>query len=134
MSNAVLERLTKERLRLRNPKRVDLTALHTERAALAETFDGLAALYTQGVLDGPGVRRQSAVLKAKIATIDNRLATAARTSPASTLLASGRLLRQRWNEMTPAQRGQVIDEVATVTVLPCPRGLRPQLQPRLRGH
>jgi DNA invertase Pin-like site-specific DNA recombinase len=124
VSNAVLERLAKERLRLANPKRVDLTALHNERAALAETYDGLAALYREGVLDGPGVRRESAELKAKIDAIDSRLAAAARTSPASTLLASGSLLRQRWREMSPALRGQVIDEVAVVTVLPCPRGLR----------
>ena len=120
----MLERLTKERLRLANPKRVDVTALQTERAALAQTYDGLAALYREGVLDGPGVRKESADLKAKIAEVDSKLAAAARTSPASTLLASGRLLRQRWNEMSPALRGQVIDEVATVTVLPCPRGLR----------
>jgi hypothetical protein len=116
--------LTKERLRLANPKRVDVTKLQTERAALAQTFDGLAALYRQGILDGPGVTRESADLKAKIAAIDGKLATAARTSPASTLLASGPLLRQRWTELTPALRGQVIDEVAVVTVLPCPLGLR----------
>ena len=124
VSNAVLERLTKERLRLANPRRVDLTALQNERAALAQTYDGLAALYREGVLDGPGVRKESADLKAKIAAIDSRLAAAARTSPASTLLASGPLLRQRWREMSAALRGQVIDEVAVVTVLPCPRGLR----------
>ena len=124
VGNAVVERLIQERLRLRNPKRVDLTALHTERAALAQTFDGLAALYRQGVLDGPGVRRESAELKAKIEAIDSKLATAARTSPASTLLASGPLLREKWEEMSAALRGQVIDELAVVTVLPCPRGLR----------
>ena len=83
VSNAVLERL-----RLANPKRVDVTALQTERAALAQTYDGLAALYREGVLDGPGVRKESADLKAKITEVDSKLAAAARTSPASTLLAS----------------------------------------------
>jgi site-specific DNA recombinase len=124
VGNAVAERLIQEQLRLRNPKRVDLAKLHTDRAALAQTFDGLATLYRQGILDGPGVKRESADLKAKIADIDSKLATAARTSPASTLLASGPLLRQRWEDMSPALRGQVIDEIAVVTVLPCPRGLR----------
>jgi hypothetical protein len=59
---------------LRDPSRVKCT-----------TFE----IAHQGVLDGPGVRKESADLKAKIAEVDSKLAAAARTSPASTLLASG---------------------------------------------
>jgi len=62
--------------------------------------------------------------KSEIADIDAKLAAAARTSPTAALLATGTKLRQRWAQMSPALRSQVIDEVAVVTVLPGGKGRR----------
>lgn len=103
---------------------VDLQALQTERKALVATYDELSTLLIEGVLDGPAVRRNAATLKGKIAAIDSRLADATRTSPAAALVASGDKLYERWEAMSPAQRAQAIDEIAVVTVLPCPPGRR----------
>lgn len=60
---------------------VDPTELRTRRAALAAQKDDLATLFTDGVLDGPAVRRESAKLQQKIGTIDAALADLARRSP-----------------------------------------------------
>ena len=46
-----------------------------------------------------------------------------RTSPAASLLAAGEELRARWDEMAPTVKGQVVEEIVTVTILPSPKGL-----------
>ena len=60
---------------------VNVDELRTRRAALANRKDELATLFTEGVLDGPAVRRESGKLSAKIADIDTALAEAARRNP-----------------------------------------------------
>ncbi|NOQ58295.1 recombinase family protein [Mycolicibacterium fortuitum] len=108
-----------------DPEVVNSDDLHTAREALIARKDELSALFTDGVLDAAAVRRDAAKLTAKIAEIDRRLADAVRVSPAAALLgATGEQLWKRWEQMTPALRGQVVDELVTVTVLPSPRGLR----------
>ncbi|GAT04914.1 recombinase family protein [Mycolicibacterium fortuitum] len=107
------------------PEGVNSEDLHTAREALVARKDELSALFTDGVLDATAVRRDAAKLTARIAEIDRQLADAVRTSPAAALLdATGEQLWRRWEQMTPALRGQAVDELATVTVLPSPRGLR----------
>jgi site-specific DNA recombinase len=113
------ERLAEDR----NRNRVDVPALRERRRALATTADGLATLFTEGVLDGPGVRRESAKLAGQIAAIDAELAEVARNSPASRLLEDGlEELEQRWSELSPDLKGKIIDELVVVTVNPTPRG------------
>ena len=63
--------------------------------------------------------------RSKMALIEQQLAEATRVSPAAALVAAGAGAWQLWQDMTPAQRAQAVDEVAVVTVLPCPRGRRP---------
>jgi site-specific DNA recombinase len=116
----LLERLSQPDAQVLLPTHnVDVRALQTERAALAETYDGLATLLVEGVLDGPGARRNAAELKAKIAVIDAKLADATRTSPAASLIAAGDKLWERWLGMSVTQRAQAVDELAVVTVKPC---------------
>lgn len=97
------------------------TELRTRRAALVAQKDELATLFTDGVLDGPAVRREAAKLQTKIAAIDHTLAEAARRSPLSELLSQGLdTLEVRWADLTPDLKGKIMDEMFTVVVNPSP--------------
>ena len=101
----------------------DLDALRTRRAALVAKKDELATLFTEGVLDGPAVRREAAKLTQNIAGIDTALADAARRNPVADLLADGpEVIETRWAALTPDLKGKVLDEIATVVVNPSPKG------------
>lgn len=101
----------------------DPAALRTRRAALQAQKDELATMFTEGILDGPAVRRESAKLSEKIGTIDAALADMARRSPLADLLADGTdKLDARWAEATPDMRGKIIDEMFVVVVNPAPKG------------
>jgi site-specific DNA recombinase len=103
--------------------KVDVDELRTRRAALAAQKDELATLFTEGVLDGPAVRRESGKLSAKIADIDTALADAARRNPVADLVKDGpAMVEKRWAALSPDLKGKIIDEVCTVTVNPSPRG------------
>jgi DNA invertase Pin-like site-specific DNA recombinase len=102
---------------------VDVDELRTRRAALAAQKDELATLFTDGVLDGPAVRRESGKLAAKIAGIDTALAEAARRNPVSDLLRDGpQMIEKYWAALSPDLKGKIIDEMFTVVVNPSPRG------------
>lgn len=125
-----------ERLAADRAAGVDVAELRERRAALAAQKDELATLFTDGVLDGPSVRRESAKLQGKLSAIDAELAELARTNPAAKLLEDGlEELEARWAELSPDLKGKVVDEVCTVTVNPSPRGryFKPEcidIQPR----
>ena len=119
---------------------VNVDELRTRRAALAAQKDELATLFTEGVLDGPAVRRESGKLSAKIAGIDTALADAARRNPVADLVADGpAMVEKRWAALSPDLKGKIIDEDCTVTVNPSPRGryFRPEyidITPRRATH
>lgn len=99
----------------------DPVELRSRRNALQAQKDELATLFTDGVLDGPAVRRESAKLQSKISVIDAALAEMARRSPLADLLAEGtEKLDQRWREISADMRGKIIDELFTVVVHPSP--------------
>ncbi|OBG79123.1 hypothetical protein A5701_14485 [Mycobacterium sp. E3305] len=107
----------------RNKSAVDVNELRTRRAALAAKKDGLATLFADDVLDGAGVRRESAKLSAKIAGIDSALAEQALRNPVDELLKDGvDMLETRWAALSPDMKGKVIDKVCTVVVNPSPKG------------
>ena len=98
---------------------MDGNELRTRRAALQATKDELAALFTEGVLDAPSVRRESAKLSAQIGDIDADLAELARRSPLAELMSEGaEHLDKRWAEASQDIKGKVIDELFTVVVNP----------------
>jgi site-specific DNA recombinase len=119
---------------------VDVDGLRTRRAALAAQKDELATLFTDGVLDGPAVRRESAKLTGQIAGIDTALADAARRNPVTDLIADGpAMVEKRWAALSPDLKGKILDELFTVTVNPSPRGryFRPEcieITPRTPMH
>jgi DNA invertase Pin-like site-specific DNA recombinase len=103
-----------------NEDAVDPGELRTRRAALIAQKDELATLFTEGVLDGPAVRRESAKLQQKIGVIDTALAELVRRSPLAELLAEGLdKLDHRWQTSSPDMKGKIIDELFTVVVNPC---------------
>jgi site-specific DNA recombinase len=118
---------------------VDANELRMRRTALVAQKDELATLFTDGVLDAPGVRRESAKLTQKIAGIDSVLADLARRNPVADLVKDGpELVATRWAALSPDLKGKIIDEVCTVTVNPSPRGryFRPEcidIKPKV-GH
>jgi len=102
---------------------VDPAELRAQRVAFGAQKDGLAALFAEGVLDGPAVRRESAKLTTKIEALDAKLAGLARRSPLAELLAEGAdKFTERWQAASPDIRGKVIDELFVVVVHPAPRG------------
>ena len=104
---------------------VDASEIRTRRAALQARKDELAALFTEGVLDGPAVRREAAKLTDKIAALDSALADLARRSPLAELLSEGvEQVDKRWGEASQDIRGKVIDELFTVVIKPVPKGHR----------
>lgn len=103
---------------------VDVGALQAQRTALEARRKELTKLMGEGLLDAAEARQQLHSLKAKIAACDTKLADAARSSPTAALTASGKDLRTAWDHLDGAARGLIVDELLTVTVKPCPRGLR----------
>jgi DNA invertase Pin-like site-specific DNA recombinase len=102
---------------------VDVDELRIRRAALAAQKDELATLFTDGVLDGPAVRRESAKLSAKMAGIDAALAEAARRNPVADLVKDGpEMVEKYWEALSPDLKGKIIDAVCTVVVNPSPKG------------
>jgi DNA invertase Pin-like site-specific DNA recombinase len=98
---------------------MDGNELRTRRAALQATKDDLAALFTEGVLDAPSVRRESAKLSAQLGDIDAALAELARRSPLAELMSEGaEHLDKRWAEASQDIKGKVLDELFTVVVNP----------------
>lgn len=103
----------------------DPAQLRARRAALQAQKDELAALFTEGVLDGPAVRRESARITEKISAVDAALAEMARRSPLAEMLSDGvDKLDSKWAAASADIKGKIIDELFTVVVLPVPRGGR----------
>jgi DNA invertase Pin-like site-specific DNA recombinase len=97
--------------------------LRVRRTALQAQKDELAALFTDGVLDGPAVRRESAKLTMKISEVDAALAELVRKSPLAELLSDGvEKLDKRWAAASADIKGKIIDELFTVVVNPAPKG------------
>ena len=65
---------------------VDMTELHSRRAALQARLDDLAAMFAEGAIDGSQLRRGTSELRAQLAGVDSVLADMARTSPVAGLL------------------------------------------------
>jgi len=104
---------------------VDANEMRSRRAALQAQKDELATMFTEGVLDAPAVRRESAKLTNKIAALDSALAELARRSPLAEIIAEGvDHLDKRWAAASPDIKGKIIDELFTVKVNPIPKGHR----------
>lgn len=120
VANTVLEYLEGQNLVIADRRDDAVGQLQNERAGWVAKLDKLVDLLD--VLDGPTARQRATEYKAEIAKCDRQLAAALSESPAAKMRACGQDLRVRWDEMDATLRGQVIDELVVVKVLPAKRG------------
>lgn len=121
----VLERITQpDAADLLGHHGVDVSALSLKREALQRKLDGLTDLFNDDQIDVEQYGKSSRDTRNKLAVIDRQLADVTRVSPAAALIAAGAKAWELWQRMSVTQRGQAVDELCTVTVLPCPPGLR----------
>jgi site-specific DNA recombinase len=109
---------------LLDDKRIDIPALQIDRNALQARLDELADAFAEGAIDASQLRRGTSNLRVKLSAIDSQLADAARTDPVAGLIADREQVQKHWDACSPAIRGQIIDQLMTVTVLPCAKGQR----------
>jgi DNA invertase Pin-like site-specific DNA recombinase len=107
----------KAHLRLDNAN-VDLEDLKVKREALVRRKDAVRRAHNAGALDETEYLADLTELAAQIGECDAALAASTRTSPAASLVAAREQIWERWQAMTPSERAQAIDEMATVTILP----------------
>ena len=123
MTATVLERITQpDAVGLLANQGVDVSALSVKREALQRKLDNLTDAWDADDIDDEQYRKGSRMTRTKLAEIDRQLADATRVSPATALVAAGGSAWQLWTDMTPTQRANAVNEVATVTIHPCPRG------------
>ncbi|SIL91589.1 recombinase [Mycobacteroides abscessus subsp. abscessus] len=103
---------------------VDLTAMHAQREGLRSRLNELSALFAEGAIDGPQLKRGSAELKEKLAAVDAEL-TSVRSASAVALLLEADDIEAEWKITPPDIRGRIIDTLMTVTILPIGRGRQP---------
>jgi site-specific DNA recombinase len=125
VTDLVLRRLSQPDAKLLlDDKDIDIPQLQTDRNGLQARLDELADAFAEGAIDASQLRRGTSKLRATLAGVDSQLADAARSDPVAGLIANRRQVRQRWDESSPAIRGQVIDALMTITIMPCPPGQR----------
>ncbi|MDC8981241.1 recombinase family protein [Mycobacterium marinum] len=129
VSALVIERLVQDGIAkmLEPPGGIDVARLHAERAALQVRLDELAALFADGAITGPQLKRGTAELNRAVTALDADLAAATQGSPLAALADASNdraELEKIWAAISPDIRGKIIDRVVIVTVNPSPRGLR----------
>jgi DNA invertase Pin-like site-specific DNA recombinase len=103
----------------------DIAGLQAKREGLRARLDELSAMFAEGSIDGPQLKRGTAELHRQLDGIDAQLAHARSASAMANLILAGDDLRATWAASPPGVRGAVIDALMTVTVLPTARGRKP---------
>jgi site-specific DNA recombinase len=120
----VLERLSRDdAANLLANQGVDVVALGVQREALQRKLDDITRMFDDDEIDAEQFRTTSVSTRNKLAVIDRQLAEVGRSSPAAALAAADDVWAL-WNSMTPTQQADAVDEIAVVTVNPCPKGQR----------
>lgn len=122
----VLGRLTREDARdLFTPpdeKEINRDSLRIERIAVQVRLDGLAALFADRVLDGDGVREQSARLRGRLNEIDGLLAPA--PSNPGREIVEAQDVTAAWYALDIARQRLILNELMSVTLMPSKRGAK----------
>ncbi|MGV0684368.1 recombinase family protein [Mycolicibacterium thermoresistibile] len=131
VSQLVIGRLTQpdavQMLVSTNDRGVDVARLHDQRAALQARLDELAALFAEGAINAGQLRRGTSELSTALDAVEGELARAAENNPLSNVVGFGtqrKEFEKRWAELSPDIKGKIVDQLMTVTVNRCPRGLR----------
>ncbi|MDO4254391.1 MAG: recombinase family protein [Kocuria sp.] len=99
---------------------IDRDALQAELKDRREKYEGLATLYSDGILDLDSVREQAARLRKRMTEIDSLLAPPP-SNPGRDLLEASDMLEE-WNSLNMDRKRYILEHVMTVTILPAPKG------------
>lgn len=104
--------------RQRGADEADIRSLLDRYNSLVARKNELGRAYADGVMDLGQVKAATDELRTQIESVSAELARTRQRSPAADLVLSDGTLGDRWNELAPEVRGQVIDELVTVTIMP----------------
>lgn len=128
VDQVVISRLAQTNVhKLVSTTEVDVAAVHSQREALSARLDDLAALFAEGAITAPQLKKGTAQLNGAIAKLDSDLAAATQSDPIAAITSNGDdqiQLEKRWLATSPDVRGKIIDRLMTVTVNRSPLGLR----------
>lgn len=119
VSELVLRKVRSIDLLTQPVKGVDVRGLHRTRAGFEARLQELALLFSAGDIDSNQLRTATKELKDKIAAIDDTIAASRVKSPLTDLLLVSDA-DERWKELGPEMKGNIISALMTVTVLPIP--------------
>ena len=102
---------------------VDVQALHRTRTGLELRLQELSVLFAEGAIDSSQLAGGTKVLREKIAAIENDIAQSRIVSPIADL-AIHNDTEERWQELGPEAKGNIVKALLEVTVLPVPRAHR----------
>jgi site-specific DNA recombinase len=128
----VLARLSSSQVRLTldHGEEVDIAEVQARRAAIQAKLNELSGMFADGAIDGDQLRTGTNKLRTQLSEVESILADLARRSPAADLIAAGESIREEWAKLSADIKGKVIDETATIRIMPSPRGRR-EFQPEL---
>lgn len=102
------------------PATPDTSALHTDAQAVRERLQELARLYAEGTVDARQLAEGTTRLRERLADLEGRIAAAATDQTLAPF--AGRDPAQVWAELDVDRRRAVLSALATVTLLPSPKG------------
>jgi site-specific DNA recombinase len=111
---------------------LDANALHTETAAIGQRLDDLSTAFADGAITVSQLRAGTDKLRARLAEIEDTLASATAVNPLIGLAGQSDIA-EIWYGTTPdrsdgldlGRRRAVLTKLITITVLPTSRGRRP---------
>ena len=103
-------------------REIDRDTLRVERIAVQDRLGGLAKLFADGVLDGDGVREQSARLRGRLNEIDGLLAPA--PSNPGREIVEAQDVTAAWYALDIARQRLILNELMSVTLMPSKRGAK----------
>ncbi|MBF6333464.1 recombinase family protein [Nocardia transvalensis] len=96
----------------------DLNALLTEREGVKTRMRELAAMFTDGVIEGDQLKTGTARLKSKLTDLDTRIADARHNDLFGEEMLSADEIRESWPGLEIGTQTAIVDALATITLLP----------------
>jgi len=103
---------------------VDVTALRGDADVLRTRLDGLAVKYADGGITASQLQAGTDRLRARLTAVEGAIADAVVPSPLDGIVSTADPAAV-WAELDLPRRRGILDALLTVTVLPAPRGRRP---------
>lgn len=124
VEDAIVDRLSRTGFSMPVAEGPDLGALQAQRDGVRDRMNVLADLLGRGDMDAEQFSRASTQLRGQLDDVDEQIADASRSGPLAALTLAGEDVRGYWGSLSPEMRGDVVDMLLEVRVMPSPRGLR----------